>query len=54
MEMFSISPGLIFEILPVKGTPSTTYNGSLEKLIEPKPRIRISALAPGWPLPEDT
>ena len=33
-------------------TPSITYNGLLEALIEPTPRMLISAIDPGSPVAE--
>ncbi|MNI32175.1 hypothetical protein D3C73_860800 [compost metagenome] len=36
---------------PLNGIPSTTYRGSAEAFIDPKPRTRIAALDPGWPDP---
>ena len=35
--------------VPLKGTPSTTYKGSLLPFTEPKPLIRIVAAVPGCP-----
>ena len=43
----SISSLFKLAILELYGTPSTTYKGSLEEEIEPKPRIRTAGEEPG-------
>jgi hypothetical protein len=48
-SILSISLGFI-EFKELKGTPSTTYNGSLEEFIDPTPLMRIETLPPGCPL----
>ena len=48
----SMSSLFKFAILAEYGTPSTTYKGSFEDEIEPKPRIRTAGADPGCPLVE--
>ena len=46
--MDSMSRGLIVSIPPaLKGTPSTTYRGSDDALIDRLPRMRIDPTVPG-------
>ena len=49
IEILSTSSILILERAAEKGTPSTTYRGSFDALIDPNPRIRIEGAEPGWP-----
>ncbi len=45
--MDSMSDGAMALMYPLYGAPSTTYKGVLEAFMEPIPRIRMDALAPG-------
>jgi len=47
MDMLSISLEFSSAMFPSKGTPSTTYRGSDDALIDRLPRIRIDPTVPG-------